>query len=213
MHFRKKFLVLFQVLFAAAAQGQHVSGKVISLDGGPIGGVNILLKGTPSGTATNMNGRFSLDVPEGDDILTFNLLKHKTVEQSLTVHEGLQYHITVTLSRKTQTFNKSDVVVDELPLDCQVIEGTVIDPAGQPLPGAHISQQRNSFSAETDMNGKFRLPLPDGADMLSITLPGFKLLDVPIDVGKNDISVDVTLAPDNVRFRTLKSVAEIAPVR
>jgi hypothetical protein len=209
-----KFLLYVAIIFAAtiaAAYGQQVSGKVVSLDGEGIGGVNILLKGTPQGTATNMNGRFSFELPEGDDVLIFSMLKHKAVEQAFSVRKGFQYHITVSLSRKNQTFNKSDLVVDELPVDCRVIEGTVSDLSGRALPGASIRQERNSFSAESDMKGRFRLPVPDGANTLLISLPGFKSLYVPFDIAKEDISVNVTLATDNASSRAMKSIAEVAP--
>lgn len=92
-----------------------------------------------------------------------------------------------------------------------MIEGTVSDLSGRALPGASIRQERNSFSAESDMKGRFRLPVPDGSNTLLISLPGFKSLYVPFDIAKEDISVNVTLATDNASSRAMKSIAEVAP--
>ncbi|MCB9270178.1 MAG: carboxypeptidase-like regulatory domain-containing protein [Lewinellaceae bacterium] len=45
--------------------GQHtVSGTVTSTTGEPLIGVNILIKGTGNGTATDIDGSYSISVPD-----------------------------------------------------------------------------------------------------------------------------------------------------
>ncbi|MEG2947433.1 MAG: carboxypeptidase-like regulatory domain-containing protein, partial [Bacteroidales bacterium] len=57
-------LCLFIGINLATAQTTKVSGVVISAeDGEPIIGASVVAKGTTTGTVTNFDGHFSLDVP------------------------------------------------------------------------------------------------------------------------------------------------------
>ena len=58
------FLV-FSLLIAitVSAQQKEISGTVTSSDGAPIPGVTIVLKGTSSGTITDIDGKFAISVP------------------------------------------------------------------------------------------------------------------------------------------------------
>src|SRR5690606_34105390 len=58
-----------------------VSGTVTSeMDGEGIPGVNILVKGTVTGTVTDLNGSYSLNVPNEDDILVFSSIGYLSQE-------------------------------------------------------------------------------------------------------------------------------------
>jgi TonB-linked SusC/RagA family outer membrane protein len=62
------------------AQQSIVSGKVTSAeDGSPLPGVNVLLKGTTTGTVTDTNGIYSLSAPS-DAVLVVSFIGLKTVE-------------------------------------------------------------------------------------------------------------------------------------
>lgn len=62
--------MLIWVITDGLAQERTVTGKVISEeDGVELPGVNILIKGTSSGTVTDINGRYSIVVPEGATLI------------------------------------------------------------------------------------------------------------------------------------------------
>ena len=63
---KKLFLLTAMLLTAVAAMAQNVgiSGKVADLNGEPLIGVGILVKGTTIGTTTDVDGSFALTVPE-----------------------------------------------------------------------------------------------------------------------------------------------------
>jgi TonB-linked SusC/RagA family outer membrane protein len=62
----------------------EVSGKVTSEeDGGPMPGVNVMIKGTLSGTVTDMDGNYSLTVPDENTVLQFSFVGYTS--QELTV--------------------------------------------------------------------------------------------------------------------------------
>lgn len=82
-----KFLSVF-LLWAvlAHAQDRTVSGRVTSADdGSPLPGVNVVLKGSTVGTATDANGRYTLSVPASGGTLVFSFIGLKTKE--LTIGE------------------------------------------------------------------------------------------------------------------------------
>jgi hypothetical protein len=181
----KQLLLLISLLLAFhISQATHeVKGSVLSLDDEPIGGVNVLVKGTPFGVTTNMSGEFTITVPEGPVILLFSLVKFRPIEYSLVVRDGFRYQITVFLARKNQSFNKSHSLAGELPLDAPVVTGVLTDATNRPLTGVKVAQAGANFTAFTDRVGKFAMPVPYGKNKLSFFLSGFKTLSVSIDVG------------------------------
>ncbi len=77
-------LVLCIAVFSVNAQIQQVTGKVTSKDdGAPIPGVSVVVSGTSTGTITDIDGNFTLRVPENETLL-FSFVGLKTVEVSVT---------------------------------------------------------------------------------------------------------------------------------
>lgn len=80
------FILLFTVLGAAFAAAQTlVKGTVVDEQGEPLVGVNVLLKGTSSGTMTDVDGKFTITVSSGNDILVFSYLGYVTEEQRVNL--------------------------------------------------------------------------------------------------------------------------------
>ncbi|WP_294139421.1 carboxypeptidase-like regulatory domain-containing protein [uncultured Sanguibacteroides sp.] len=65
------FVVLIVIVstIVVFAQQRTVSGKVVDSSGTPIIGANVVVKGTTIGTATDIDGNFSLNVPPGSTLL------------------------------------------------------------------------------------------------------------------------------------------------
>lgn len=83
---RYKF-ILFLLLFSAMTYAEiAVSGRVVDDSGEPMIGVNILLQGTSTGTLTNIDGEFYIEVPLASSKLEFSYLGYQTRE--ITVGNG-----------------------------------------------------------------------------------------------------------------------------
>lgn len=68
-------VVVLSTMSMAWAQDRTVSGKVSSTeDGSPIPGVNVVLKGTSNGTATDAEGKYSLVIPAAGGSLVFSFI-------------------------------------------------------------------------------------------------------------------------------------------
>jgi TonB-linked SusC/RagA family outer membrane protein len=72
-------LVLSAFSTKALAQDNTLRGTVKDLDGSTLIGVNVIEKGTTNGTVTDLEGRFSLDVPAGST-LVFSYIGYETQE-------------------------------------------------------------------------------------------------------------------------------------
>ncbi len=73
----RKLLFLIALLIASFnyAMGQKtVTGRVTSEDGMVLPGVTVIVKGTSVGTVTDGNGQYSLNVPEGNDVLVYSFI-------------------------------------------------------------------------------------------------------------------------------------------
>lgn len=89
-----------------------ITGKVTDTDGLPMGGVNILVKGTTKGTVTAANGSFSIPVNEGD-ILVFSFVGYTPREMTVTasmLKGGTP--LTVALSPSTTKLDEVAVTVN-----------------------------------------------------------------------------------------------------
>lgn len=79
------------LLIAAAAVAQEIrtiTGRLTDADGLPMPGVNIVVKGTPIGTVTDAEGRYSIEAPIGS-ILVFSFIGMQTREVLVT-RDGTQ---------------------------------------------------------------------------------------------------------------------------
>lgn len=85
-------------------QNLKVSGVVTDEAGEPLIGVSVLVKGTTLGNITDLNGRFSLDVPEGN-ILEISYIGYKT--QSI---KGQREPMNIVLKEDAQKLDEVVVV-------------------------------------------------------------------------------------------------------
>lgn len=75
-----------------------VRGKVTDNKGSPIQGVSIQLKGTATGTATQADGAYSLDLPDGNGTLVFSFIGY--VKQEIPINGKTVMDITLVEEEK-----------------------------------------------------------------------------------------------------------------
>jgi TonB-dependent starch-binding outer membrane protein SusC len=77
----KKVLLMLALVVGAAsfAVAQQLKGTIKdAADGSPLVGASIVVKGTTTGTVTDIDGNFSLDVPKGSTTLVASFVGYKT---------------------------------------------------------------------------------------------------------------------------------------
>jgi TonB-linked SusC/RagA family outer membrane protein len=97
-------LTLLCVLHVALfAQEKTISGVVTSSDdGSKLVGVTVVVKGTTTGTVTDINGKYSIPVKTNDAILVFSMIGMNKVEESTSKRSV----INVVMSPSTQELNQ-----------------------------------------------------------------------------------------------------------
>ncbi|WP_417860001.1 SusC/RagA family TonB-linked outer membrane protein [Winogradskyella sediminis] len=68
------------------------------------------------------------------------------------------------------------------------ISGKVVDESGMPLPGANIVVKDSNIGTITDFDGLFQLNVPEGTEMVQVSMVGFKTIDVLLD-GKTQFNI------------------------
>lgn len=79
---RLSFAAALVLIFASVtlAQERVVTGKVTDEDSNGMPGVNVLIKGTTQGTATDSDGNFSISVPNDQSVLVVSFVGYSTTE-------------------------------------------------------------------------------------------------------------------------------------
>lgn len=90
----------------AQSSGFTVQGTVTDDAGSPLPGVNILVKGTLTGTTSDTDGRYSISAPSGDAVLVFSFIGYTTQE----IPVGNQSVIDVSMVSDVQTLGEITVV-------------------------------------------------------------------------------------------------------
>lgn len=99
------FIVCLLVTMGTYAQEREISGRVTDTKGESLPGVSVLIKGTTTGVATDINGKFILKtIPE--NVLIFSFIGYKS--QEVTV--GNQKTLNVTLQEESEKLDEVVVV-------------------------------------------------------------------------------------------------------
>ncbi len=101
MH-RLLYLLGLLLSTSAVAQQRTLSGTVRSAEGEPLIGATVLLRGTDRGTATDYEGKYALDIPQGEAELTFSY----TGMRPKTVAVGNRSRLDVTLQPDVQLIDE-----------------------------------------------------------------------------------------------------------
>ena len=87
-------------------QQLQITGVVKDTNGEPMIGVTVMVKGTGTGTITDIDGKYSVSVPGNKSVLTFSFVGYTTKEVTV----GNQKSINVTLSEDSKMIDEVVVI-------------------------------------------------------------------------------------------------------
>ncbi len=96
------FMLLLTLSFNVLAQNRTVTGTVIDENGEGLPGVNVILKGAGTGATTNIEGKYSVNIPSEGAVLQFSFIGLKSQE----VEVGARSIVDITMTQDTQTLNE-----------------------------------------------------------------------------------------------------------
>lgn len=100
-------VLVFGATLVSNAQNRTITGTVLDASfGDPVPGATVLIKGTTRGTATDLDGKFSLPIQSGDQILVVSFVGYLAQE----VEIGNQSTFTINLAEDVQSLQEAVVI-------------------------------------------------------------------------------------------------------
>ena len=195
-----------------------VTGKVTAEDTGePLPGVNINVKGTVIGTITNIEGEYTIVVPDQDAVLIFSYLGYAS--QEVTIGNQTMIDIVLTedimaldelvvigygtqrkgdITSSVASVNQEDFIQGSVQDAGQLIQGkvaglTIYAPSGDPVAGTQLSLRGNTTLTAgrdlNDVNGSISPPL-----VIVDGIPGDMNSVAPEDIVSIDVLKDGSAA-------------------
>ena len=152
-------LMLLVTAFAAVAQNIKVTGTVRDASG-PVVGAYIIVKGTLNGTATDIDGKYSINAPAQGSLIV-SMLGY--IEQDIPINGRTQI----------------DVVIEE---DANVLNETVVIGYGSGQKVANLVGSVKTVKSETLANA----PSASALDMLQGQVAGLSVLTTGGVAGDNN---------------------------
>lgn len=84
-------------------QEREIKGTVKDQDGQSLPGANVLVKGTSTGTQTDLDGNFSISVPEGNETLVISYIGFKSKEINISSTDFVEVVLEESASQLTET--------------------------------------------------------------------------------------------------------------
>ncbi len=204
------FLVAVILLFQlnAMAQQRTISGTVIGADNTPLPGVSVMVKGTTTGTLTDIEGKYTLPIPASSNTLVFSFIGMETKEVPVTASNvydvtlaesmvGLEEVIVIGYG----TAKKADLTGSVVRVQPETFQNSSIKQITEMLTGTvagFSANQGNKAAGGGDMEIRGPTSLSAGTDPL-IVLDGViyngSLSDInPSDIASIDILKDASSA-------------------
>jgi TonB-linked SusC/RagA family outer membrane protein len=141
-----------------------VTGKVKDLDGQPMAGVNIIVDGTTIGVITDVDGNYSISVPNANSILVFSFVGYQDTRVSLAGKTKIDISLvplTLTIDEVVVvgygTQKKKDVASAITVVDAQQIAKQPVSNVATALqglvPGIQVTATRNSGNPDIVIRG------------------------------------------------------------
>jgi hypothetical protein len=169
-------------------EGSTVSGRVLSAtDGEPLIGASVIVKGSKIGTVTDIDGAYSITLPQGKRQLTFSYIGYQSVTRTvsgetlsvrLSEDEAALQEVAVIgygtkkANRKSKAMAETAVREDMMALR-SVAVGTAVEEELDESSVMAVEQQQAQFGFEFEI--KQPLTLPDGGKTTTTEIARYEL--------------------------------------
>jgi TonB-linked SusC/RagA family outer membrane protein len=201
--FSLSLMLTLLLVSAFVAQAQvAVRGKVTDETGAGLPGTNVLVKGSTTGTTTDSNGDYAIEVPQSDAVLVFSFIGYESQEVAVAGRTTINVTLTPSVESLTEV-----VVVGYGVQRAEAVTGSVASISGDlireipaanitqslqgRLPGVEFTQTSSKPGATMQIRVRGTRSLTASNDPL-IVLDGIPFVGTIADINPNDIkSVDI----------------------
>jgi TonB-linked SusC/RagA family outer membrane protein len=157
---------LISMLSAMQVYSQvSVNGQVTSSsDKSTIPGVSISIKGTTIGTTTDMDGKYSINVPSGDAVLVFSFIGYITEEIRVGTQTNINVSLTESIEQLTEVVfvgysekKKSEITGAITSVDSKAIQGVTTPDLGSMLQGKVAGLQVFNATGQPGSQAEIRI--------------------------------------------------------
>lgn len=189
-------LTIFSVLLALTSvlAQRTITGTVKEISGEPLIGANVYLKGTTTGTTTDIDGTYTIDVPSESSILVISYIGYNdqeitvgnqqqidiTLSEGITLAETVVTALGISRSQKSLTYSAQQVDAEQLR---QIPSTSVNNALSGKIAGVQVRSQ-SSMALGRDATIRIR-----GAGSLNDKTPLYVIDGTPV-ASAQDISVD-----------------------
>lgn len=163
----------------------RVTGKVVDSDNSPLPGVNILLKGTSTGTTSDVNGQYAVEVPDGTATLVFSFIGFASQEVAVNNRTVVDVVMQADIQQLSEV-----VVVGYGEQKKVTVTGSVVAVTGADLQKTPTVDLTNSFAGRLPGVVAVQTSGEPGYDGSSISIRGTNTL------GNNSALVVIDGIPD-----------------
>ncbi len=203
----KLAVMLFTCLLMSAqaigqTTGTTVTGRVIDETGEELPGVTVLLKGTSTAAPTNVEGNYSINVPDANGTLVFSFIGYEP--QEIPINGRATINVTLGTDAKTLqevvvvgygtqraeavTGSVASISAEEI---TQVPSGNLTQALQGRLPGVEFTQSSSQPGASMQIRIRGTRSISGGNDPL-VVLDGIPFPGAMSDINPNDIqSIDI----------------------
>jgi len=136
-------VLLFFVLTSVTALAQKtVSGTVSDPEGKGMPGVNVIVKGTSSGTTTDTNGLYNISMSEGSNTLVFSFIGYSTQEAEV----GTRTTVDIAMTEDVSQLNEVVVTALGIERNTKALQSSVTQISGDNFTQARENNLANALA-------------------------------------------------------------------
>lgn len=178
-------------------KGKILKGKITDEKGAPIEGASIIVKGTTTGTITDSNGNYELQVNNKNETLSFLVSDFETVNVDLNGQNIIDVQLKSNNSSKNgevkvTTSGTKNFTLEKV--DKYIVSGKVTNEKDEPVSGVSVVDKGKMTGTITDTKGNYEIKSERLIETLLFGKDGYEMMEVKINGRKN---IDVKLEVDN----------------
>jgi hypothetical protein len=177
--------------------GIIIKGNVTDEKGAPMEGASIIVKGTTTGTITDSNGNYELQVNNKNETLSFLVSDFETVNVDLNGQNIIDVQLKSNNSSKNgevkvTTSGTKNFTLEKV--DKYIVSGKVTNEKDEPVSGVSVVDKGKMTGTITDTKGNYEIKSERLIETLLFGKDGYEMMEVKINGRKN---IDVKLEVDN----------------
>ncbi|WP_321309018.1 carboxypeptidase-like regulatory domain-containing protein [Marinifilum fragile] len=190
----------------------RIKGTVKDENGNPIQGASVILKGSKEGSITDSEGNYEFEMPaEGEHGLIAMHAGYEMVSNTINLKstKGADWKHDFIMTAVDSNDKKDKQKVFKA-------YGTVVDEAGNPMPGAAIIVQGTTLGTVADRDGTFKLEIPTNKDWgLIVSFVGYRTISNKVELkgDKTDLKFEFVLKREVIKIssKDLKNAGDVPP--